>query len=88
MASAWRGSIVDRVQPGSLVGSLPQESFHQHRLRPGLVSIRLSMDKFMENLTEFMETRAEQATQFPPFHDLPEMWQRNLYDVPGQCSCR
>ena len=86
--AAWRGSTVDRVQPGSLLGSQPQESFHQHRLRPGLGSIRLSMDKFMENLTEFMETRAEQATQFPPFHDLPEMWQRNLYDVPHRYSTR
>ena len=65
--AAWRGSMVDRVQPGSLVGSQAQESYHQHRLRPGLGTIRLSMDLFMQNLTVFMETRAEQATQFPPF---------------------
>ena len=71
LESSWRASPC-RIQPGSNVGSQPQESWHCHRLKASLPCLRLPMDMVMTSLREFMSARAEEL----------EAADQLLYDAP------
>ena len=60
LVAGWSGGIT-RIAAASYVGSQPQESWHYHRLRPGLSDLRLPADVVVQRLGELFQTRLEQA---------------------------
>ena len=70
LAPWWCG--LQRVQPGSASGTQPQESWHRHKLKKFLGSIRMSIPALAENLQQFTESTLEQLRlQGPCLPDVP-----------------
>eukprot|EP00435_Cladocopium_sp_Y103_P022588 s1636_g5.t1 len=55
--ATWRTGC-DRVTPGLSPASQAQESWHEHRLRPGLGGKKQNSEQILRNLELFLKTRA------------------------------
>lgn len=69
--ASWRHSPT-RILPGSASGSQAQESWHVHRLIPGVSGLKQPLADFVTDLRSFVGSRADQLAK-----------QTSLYQVPG-----